>query len=232
MANNVEVEITEKIHGTWSSFGFYPEVIHPEMFGRGNVVVTSKGLSGNGLAFKNVPDNDLNLYVRTLRNIFGQNNANMTTESAVLETLKTIVDDADDLDYSSPVFFLGEIFGQGVQDLSYGFKDLQFRLFDIYVGYPRANMGGRYLTPFELNQLRDVFPGMSRVPVLYRGPLTHAVIAEYTDGMDTMNGHNIREGIVIKPYIDKALSFEDFDRVILKSVSGDYLTRKNGSEFN
>lgn len=229
--NEVKVEITEKIHGTWASIGFYPETIHPEMFGNGNIVITSKGLSQKGLAFKNVPDNDQNLYVRTFREIFNDNSSGMDMMGGVLEMLKTVIDDADDLDYQSPIFLLGEIFGQGVQDLTYGVQKPQFRLFDVFIGYPRADMGGRYLTAFELSQLQDVFPAISYVPVLYDGILTREIIEEYTDGMDTIQGNNIREGIIIKPFRD-IITVGELDRVILKSVSNDYLFRKNGTEYN
>lgn len=228
--NAVEVEITEKIHGTWCCIGFYPETIHSELFGDGNVIITSKGLSAKGLAFKNVPNNERNTYVRAFNNIFDTSHLNYGLDSAILETLKNVIDEAENLDYNLPIFFLGEIFGQGIQDLSYGFKENQFRLFDVFIGYPNGQ--GRYLFPNEMNQLREVFPKLSRVPVLYRGALTHDVIEEYTNGMDTLNGYNIREGIIIKPFYDHNLSFPDLKRVILKSVSEAYILRKNGTEHN
>jgi len=210
------------VHNTWSSFGFYPEPIHPEIHGDGDVVITSKGLSKQGLAFKNVPDNEQNLYVRAYRDIFATVSDVMHIEHLVGHP-------------NTPVFFLGEIFGRGVQDLTYGFNDIQYRLFDIFVGYPRENMGGRYLTPAEISELSELFekfPKLSHVPVLYEGPLTREVINEYTNGMDTLNGHNVREGVIIKPYSDQTLSFGELDRVILKSVSEAYLTRKGGTEYN
>lgn len=221
--NGVEVQLTEKIHGTWCCIGFYPEPIHPELYGDGDVVITSKGLSKQGLVFKNEPyNNERNLYVKTYRDIFAAVSDVMHIEHLVGHP-------------NTPVFFLGEIFGRGVQDLTYGFNDIQYRLFDIFVGYPRENMGGRYLTPVEIRELTELFetfPNLSHVPVLYEGPLTREVIDEYTNGMDTLNGHNVREGVIIKPYDRHDISFGELDRVILKSVSEKYLTRKGGTEFN
>jgi len=220
--NDVKVQITEKLHGTWACIGFYPETIHPEIFGNGNVVITSKGLSGKGLAFKNVPNNGSNLYVRAYRDIFADNLDGVGLDCLVGHP-------------GEPVFFLGEIFGKGVQDLTYGFNEVQYRLFDIFVGGPRGIDGGRYLSPMEIENLTELFaklPKLSNVPVLYEGPLTCEVIAEYTDGMDTLNGQNIREGIIIKPHDDPFLSFVEVGRPILKSVSEAYLLRKSGTEYN
>ena len=87
----------------------------------------------------------------------------------------------------------------------------------------------------EIENLTELFaklPKLSNVPVLYEGPLTCEVIAEYTDGMDTLNGQNIREGIIIKPHDDPFLSFVEVGRPILKSVSEAYLLRKSGTEYN
>ena len=62
------VVATEKLHGTFSAIIFEPGLNHPEMFGRnGEILVHSKGLGAQGLAFKNVEANANNLYVRTLR---------------------------------------------------------------------------------------------------------------------------------------------------------------------
>lgn len=55
---------------------------------------------------------------------------------------------------------------------------------------------------------------------------------EFTSGKETISGNetNIREGIVIKPIFERV----DFSlgRVVLKSVSEEYLLRKGGTEFN
>ena len=64
------VVATEKLHGTFMSIVYVPGLNHPEMFGsKQNILVHSKGLGAQGLAFKNVPENDGNLYVRTLKHL-------------------------------------------------------------------------------------------------------------------------------------------------------------------
>ena len=51
-----------------------------------------------------------------------------------------------------------------------------------------------------------------------------------TDGATALGGRHVREGAVVKPVTER--ESPEFGRVILKSVSGDYLTRKGGTEYN
>jgi RNA ligase (TIGR02306 family) len=211
---SIPVEITEKLHGTFCVWGVYPEDIHDEIPYR-RVIVTSKGLSAKGLAFKDNDANENNLYMRMFKKLF-------PTEEQFRLHLKHF-------HTREPVFFLGEIFGKGVQDLQYGLNDIEFRLFDVYEGKPGQ---GEYLPRIYLHGLvEDMELPFSTVPVLYSGPLTQQVIYEYTDGMDTVTGSHIREGIVIRP-LEQEYHSPDMGRVILKSVSEKYLNRKNPTEYN
>lgn len=193
-----EVVITEKLHGTWACFGYHPD------FGN---IVTSKGLSGKGLAFKFNDNNARNLYLR------------------VFEQYK---DKLDRYLQTSPIYFLGEIFGQGVQDLAYGCTTPQFRGFDIYVGQPGQ---GRYLDHSDKAELFAEL-GIDMVPVLYKGPFIHQVVEELTSGSETVSGTSacIREGVVITPTTERR--DDELGRVILKSVSEAYLLRRNATEYN
>jgi len=117
------------------------------------------------------------------------------------------------------------VYGRGVQDLHYGEPNPAFRVFDAYVGEPGQ---GRYLAPNEIEtSLGDLFP---LVPVLYRGPFSIAALTEQTDGATALGGKHLREGVVVKPATER--ESPEFGRVILKSVSGSYLTRKGGTEYN
>ena len=69
-----------------------------------------------------------------------------------------------------------------------------------------------------------------RVPVLYKGPYSHDIVKQLTDGKSTYDKNQIREGVVITPLIERENA--EIGRVILKSVSEDYKLRKNGTEFN
>ena len=66
--------------------------------------------------------------------------------------------------------------------------------------------------------------------MLYRGPFSAAVMLEHTDGATALGGKHVHEGVVVKPAAERESA--EFGRVILKSVSGDYLTRKGGTDYN
>lgn len=126
----------------------------------------------------------------------------------------------------SAVIAFGEIFGAGIQDMTYGQAGLSFRIFDISVD-------GNYLDWEALEAFVSREPELSLVPVLYRGPFSMAKMQELVDGPTTLakpeeikQAFKGREGIVIKPVkerFDSALS----GRTILKYVSVDYHDRKN-----
>lgn len=250
------VVITEKIHGTCCIYTLLPEnsyfertfkevivpAIHnnetketiPPVFGDEKTVTVdffaaSKGLSKQGLIFV-LEENKNNVYVQTAMHL---NIKEKMKSSKMIQEL---------LQYG-PVHILGEVFGPGIQDLSYnpsrnGFPD--FRAFDVYVGLREQ---GRFLNDDEFEALLQEV-GISRVPVLYKGPFSKEILEQFTSGKETVSGLglHIREGVVVRPLIerksDNTLHFSNrndrgmifdgiFRRVQLKSVSGDYLTRKN-----
>ena len=210
-----EVVFTEKLHGTWSCFGLF-------MVDR---VVTSKGFSSRGQAFTLGEENLNNLYVK-MYNEIGRH----------------VVDLAAQLTGCDFLYVLGEIFGRGVQDLHYGQDKPAFRVFDMYAGMGDSLELGRYLNYDDMKTIIELVNvkwaektgqrlGVELVPELYRGPYSQEVMEQYTDGKDTLSDSNVREGIVIKPVIERR--DDEIGRVILKSVSGDYLTRKgDATEYN
>jgi len=219
-----EVTFTEKLHGTWCCFGYHPEIDHP--------VITSKGLSDKGLAFKINEENEKrNLYVKMFNSIH--------SEDGWLNILELFLESNDFGGWdgweaecgNKPFYILGEIFGAGVQDLTYGNLPTQFRIFDIYVGEPGH---GTYMdvpivqdTVNDMNSISvNTSVEISYVPVLYRGPFSKKVLDEYTNGKETVSGSeaHMREGIVVRPIEERRN--DEIGRVILKSVSEAYLLRK------
>lgn len=215
-----QVVMTEKIHGTWCQLGVIPSRFQNPSYGR--LVVSSKGLAAQGIAFKpEAPANQNNLYLRVARHL------------NIVERVDKFSDGIPWIEGVPSIFVLGEVFGHGVQDLSYGAstgKDetLGFRVFDIYYGTPGHD---RYLNDDELSWACEAL-GLERVPVLYRGPFGWEVLREATTGRETVSGMqvNIREGCVVRPVVERRDDL--IGRVQLKSVSADYLLRKNGTEFN
>lgn len=217
------VEITEKIHGTWVCFGFHPEV---------GEIVTSKGLSAKGLAFKFNGKNALNVYMRALHKTCSEGTPQAQFDNNIIDQVIDQIRHGNQnipIEQDEPFYMIGEVFGKGVQDLSYGLNDIDFRLIDVYVGFPER---GRYLNVAERNQFAEEM-GIACVPVLYHGPLSQDVIEQYTDGTESVSGKNfnIREGVVIKPVEERY--DPELGRVVLKSVSEQYLLRKGKTtEYN
>ena len=201
-----EVRLTEKLHGTWCCLGYHPRYAEP--------IVTSKGLSGRGLVLKHNEQNRRNLYIRTWQR-----------HREAFERVR-----ARTAGKEEPFYLLGEIFGPGVQDLHYGAKEPQFRVFDCWVGEPPQGQPdpGRYLDPDELREAVGEY--FALVPEVWRGPFSEAVLLEQTKGATTLDAKHIREGVVIRPARER--ESPACGRVILKSVSEAYLTRRGGTEYN
>ena len=175
----------------------HPGLERPELFDNDGFVY-SKGLGSKGLVFKNNDDNFHNIYVATAR----ENDIHARIRAAFP---------------GEAVHVLGEVYGRGVQDLAYGLTGRGFAVFDIKVG---CAFLGRDALDDAVRRL-----GLRRVPVLYRGPFSRDVLYQHTDGKTVIgDGAHIREGVVVTPVTERIA--DHFGRVILKSVSGDYLTRK------
>ena len=202
------VVMTEKVHGTLLGCGVMPESLaHPD---HGRVVIFSKGLGAKGLAF-DLSDGARNVYARAVR------------DHAVVEAIETAF--AAEIQ-EMPVFVVAEVYGPGVQDLTYG-EDLGLRVFDVYVG---RRGEGAYLDDAALDDACEAM-GLARVPIVYRGPYSEAALAAHTSGRETVSGTDahLREGVVVRPTAER--DDPALGRVQLKSVSDDYLTRKGGTEY-
>lgn len=196
------VEITEKIHGSFCGLVILPPntaLNFSENLVSGRIAVFSKGLGAKGFALKNNDHNKNNIYLRVVEKM---------SESL----LKTFGHS------ENSVYVLGEVFGKGVQDLSYG-GSLSFRWFDI-----ATKEHGQFVWNPE-SLVTKMTKIAEKTPVLYVGPFSKAVVEELTSGKESVSGSevHIREGVVIR-----AIG----DRKILKSVSEEYLLRKGGTEFN
>jgi RNA ligase (TIGR02306 family) len=127
------------------------------------------------------------------------------------------------------VLVFGEIFGSGVQDMAYGCTagERMYRAFDIAVN-------GQYLDFDVKVELFKQF-GVDMVPILFRGPFSLEVLREFTDGNTTLcpagkaGKFKGREGVVatsVKEMVSRGLH----GRTIIKSISADYLARKDGTD--
>ena len=214
---NEIVSFTEKLHGTWCCMGYHPENDFP--------IVTSKGLSDKGLAFKFNEANEKNLYVRMYNRLTDVVDGESVTILDKFRVAYNYVFKGKDV---GAFYILGEVFGAGVQDLTYGALPTEFRIFDIFVGPPGSC--GQYLDSGMVETICKQM-GVEFVPCLYRGPFSKEVLAKYTDGKETASGTgaHMREGVVVRPAEERR--HNEIGRVILKSVSEKYLLRRNATEY-
>jgi RNA ligase (TIGR02306 family) len=129
------------------------------------------------------------------------------------------------------VMLFGELYGSAMQDLQYSMSNGKraFAAFDISVD-------GRYLDYDEFVEACEAHQ-VPTVNLLYRGPYSREVVDQYTDGPTTMcdpdkaGTFKGREGVVVRPVKESTYWKNGGEtRKILKSISVDYLTRKNPTE--
>ena len=113
----------------------------------------------------------------------------------------------------------GEIYGKGIQDLTYGKEDYDIALFDVKIGDQYLGWDQTLLLSIQLD--------MTHVPICYVGPYSKEVVDKFTTGTSLFCKEQIREGCVVKPI--KEVNDKRIGRKILKSVSTDYLLRANAS---
>lgn len=123
------------------------------------------------------------------------------------------------------ILVFGEIFGPGVQDLTYG-KEKAWRIFDIAIN-------GTYL-PWAYVKEICVQCELPIVPHINPTVYTFKELCELAEGDSVLSPGQIKEGIVVRPMDEETWGKGDLDphpkRRIFKVISHDYLTRKGGTE--
>ncbi|MCX5241865.1 RNA ligase (ATP) [Streptomyces prunicolor] len=205
------VVLTEKLHGSACLLTYFTDNGDGDVDedGSGRVQVSSKGFGAKSLALKEDPRN---LYWRAVRG------------HGVPEAAARLAERLG----ARRVGIFGEVFGAGVQDLTYGAdgrrETLGYAVFDV-----SAEIDGavRWLDPAEL--LDGELP---LVPRLYEGPYDIERVLEVASGRETVSGRgmHLREGVVIRPATER-YSAVTGGRAIAKAVSPAYLTRKGGTEY-
>lgn len=210
-----QVSVSEKLHGTCT----LATVIFAGEQSIQEVLVTSKGFAEKKLCLVENPNN---LYWRAVNNY------------PVRKLAQIVVDDVEGVAVRS-VGIYGETYGAGVQDLSYGATRNGvpgFAVFDIYVKLVDGT--GYWVKPSEV-KFYTLEADIPSVPVLFEGPYNIEHIASIASGKEQMSGTeaNIREGVVIRSAIEekKIDDFGNGHRKIAKFGTEEYLTRKNGSEY-
>ncbi|MEV4611108.1 RNA ligase (ATP) [Kitasatospora sp. NPDC049258] len=195
------VVVTEKLHGSCCLLTFHADT--------GRVQVSSKGIGAQGLALK---EDGRNLYWRAVR------------AHGVPQVAARLAERLG----ASRVGVFGEVFGSGVQDLGYGAAGAGelpgYAAFDVCA---LIDGQSRWLDAAEL--LAGELP---LAPRLWSGPYDAGKVLELAEGRETVSGRalHIREGVVVRPAVERYSPVLG-GRAIAKVVSGAYLTRKGGTEF-
>ncbi len=219
---DTNVVFTEKLHGTLCQV-----VIDVQT---GDYVISSKGLAKKKICLKNTEENKDNLYISMVKKL-------------------GIVDRV----VGNPIFsevsklaIIGEIFGNGIQDLNYGVMQPEFRVFDIavwdgeFTSSRKDIYEGWCYLPDEAHLSSELEWSIEEValvlqldlvPILYSGTFSKEVLKKYTEGKSIISPNQIKEGIVIKGYSERPSSKRQ-SRFIVKSINPEYLLRNNGTEYN
>lgn len=124
----------------------------------------------------------------------------------------------------------GEVYGPGIQDLTYGAKKPKVAFFDAY-----DSTKGVWWSEKRVWDFCDDY-GLPHVPLLYVGPFSGCKPFELAEGHSLLAVWNgvmqVREGVVIKP--EKERWDPVIGRVFLKLPGEGYLLRKGGelSEYH
>jgi RNA ligase (TIGR02306 family) len=126
------------------------------------------------------------------------------------------------------LFIHGTIIGPGIQDITYGLEDTEFRASDIIMGLMG---GGRDSIPTGFLGVRKYellkWLNISSAPILWGGKFDLNSIKVLASGPSSIGG-GTRKGVVITSEDDNMI---DGKRPILKEVSEKYLLRSKGTEY-
>jgi RNA ligase (TIGR02306 family) len=196
-----DVVLTEKLHGSACLLTYVAD--------EGRVFVSSKGFGAKSLALKEDPRN---LYWRAIRG------------HGVAEAAARLAERLG----ARRVGIFGEVYGAGVQDLTYGAdgrrETLGYAVFDV-----SAEIDGAVRWLDAVESLEGELP---LVPRLYEGPYDIDRVLEFASGRETVSGRglHLREGVVVRAAVERHSPVTG-GRAIAKAVSPAYLTRKGGTEY-
>lgn len=210
------VVVTEKLHGSQAQF-VISKTPFPEQealgYERPWLLITSKGRAKSGFAIRHDENNIWSNMAKRLSSEFDE----------IHEMLKRS-------DTKESITFVGEIFGKGVQDMTYGLEDTEFRVFDVAIN-------GRYVDHWNSVQAISSSFGLITVPVIYCGGfagfskhLTVYGIEEMCEKSEFFP-ESIMEGFVVRLEDYGSKPAHKTGRNTAKFVGPQYLTRKGGTEF-
>ena len=222
------VIITEKLHGTFVQFVYVIE--------EDTLLISSKGLSKQGIIIEDTPENANNVYVKMAKNL------------NILEKLRTITAERPDHMASIQALgIMGEIVGPGIQDMTYGLTKPEFFMFGCFIYNGNSvdisettnitvpenfedtiiELDASYM--YALHRMLDV----DLVPLINYGFWSSEEdLREMEDVMSdvsVLNPGGLREGVVI---CSQSRYGHNGMLARAKMITPKYLLRKNGTEYN
>lgn len=198
----------------------------PNVFKEGELVKISEKQHGTNARFGLIDDGtlgELKYYVgthKTARNKEGTNLYSRMSQTLGLE--EKLLPLVDKYKPTQHLIVYGEIYGSGVQDLTYDCEKNQQKLaiFDVLIDHTYQ--------PWEIILEVAEALGVKTVPLLYRGPFDLEKALAFRDGRTILGGRHVREGVVVcaEPEATDVL----IGRKMLKFISDDYLLRKNATD--
>lgn len=201
--NGDQVIITEKIHGTNFRAGNLPRY-------KGNLWGKIKSFLFGKYEFVYGSHNVQLVSANKNKNFYGED---VYGRIAKKYKLAEIIPE----DY----IVYGEIYGKGIQDLTYGLDDIDLVIFDV-------KYKGEYLSWIDFKKFCENLR-LPIVPVLNIACYGVDTIPKYTNGKSKLYPKQIREGCVIKSILEE--NHPQIGRKVLKSVSSEYLLRKGATEY-
>lgn len=189
---------------------------YPNLFKQGDWVILSEKLHGTNFRAANINGE---IHVGSHNMDLVENPDNLYWKAANLLDVKNRLKPGEQI--------FGEIYGAGIQkNFDYGKKqgELGISIFDVLVDNQYLNHIDymRFILDRELESYA--------VPMITLGEWNDEMMA-YSKGPSLLYPSNIREGFVVKPIIEK-YSEELGGRLILKSISEDYLLMKDGTDYH
>lgn len=118
------------------------------------------------------------------------------------------------------VIIYGEVYGPKIQNYTYGEPCQKFRAFDILID-------GNYLRADNFTAICDLYK-IPTVPLMYRGEYSLQKIKELSDGDSLIGGTHGREGVVVKPIVER--TDRKVGRVCMKYIGDNYLLGKSHAQ--
>lgn len=228
-----------------SMFDKYTEIEninnYPGIFEQSDYVVITEKIHGSNFRAANleIEINKTQPFLYHLKKIFekyilkrkyefiiGSHNVQLINDKNYYDkNIYKIIADKYDLKNKIPNGYIlyGEIYGKGVQELTYGLEDIGLVIFDVkdQRGYISWNLVQEFCLERNLNT----------PPVLYEGEWINDLYKIYTTGNSLLSSKaQIREGCVIKCIPEKHHPW--LGRKILKSINPEYLLQKDRTEFH